>query len=220
MFCRKCKYTSFDYLDACPACGYVWEKEKKDLNLNWLKALDTAVSVPEDQTEHVLSPAQDNPEEDFEISSAQPADAFNPEEAQPHSLDHQATPPQEEPPAGIQERSVESEPDLQEIEYTLEDLPGTEEEEVAVESVPSSDESLQSRGQDWAQLSEDAEIEIDFQDEENEPRQSPPSSKQSESVPQGKEASSQDGDVDWTTLIEEIELETDLDQDAPKSRNE
>ncbi len=221
MFCRKCKYTSFDYLEACPACGYVWEKEKKDLNLDWLKASDPAVSVPEDQTGYFPPPAEDNPEEDFETSPAQAADAFNPEEVQSHSPDHQqAPPPREEPSAGVQESPVEPESELQEIEYTLEDLPGAEEEEVAAESAPSPDESLQSRGQEWAQLSEDAEIEIDFQDEEDEPGQSPPSSKQSGSAPQGKEESSQEGDVDWTSLIEEIELETDLDQDEPKSRND
>ncbi|MFP4212650.1 MAG: hypothetical protein ACLFRL_00940 [Desulfohalobiaceae bacterium] len=36
MFCTKCKFTSFDQLERCPACGSSWQQIKKDLNLDWL----------------------------------------------------------------------------------------------------------------------------------------------------------------------------------------
>jgi len=36
MYCKKCKYTTFDHLTRCPQCGYNWQKEKKSFGLDWL----------------------------------------------------------------------------------------------------------------------------------------------------------------------------------------
>lgn len=37
MFCKKCKFTSFDQLESCPACGSSWQQIKRELNLDWLQ---------------------------------------------------------------------------------------------------------------------------------------------------------------------------------------
>ncbi|MFO8031616.1 MAG: hypothetical protein R6U22_03645 [Desulfohalobiaceae bacterium] len=37
MFCNKCKFTSFDQLESCPACGSNWQQIKRELNLDWLQ---------------------------------------------------------------------------------------------------------------------------------------------------------------------------------------
>ncbi len=36
MYCKSCKYTSFDHLQACPRCGQDWSEVQKALNLDWL----------------------------------------------------------------------------------------------------------------------------------------------------------------------------------------
>ncbi|MDQ7032637.1 MAG: hypothetical protein Q9M37_08005 [Desulfonauticus sp.] len=36
MYCKKCKYTSFDHFEHCPKCGRNWQKEKELFGLNWL----------------------------------------------------------------------------------------------------------------------------------------------------------------------------------------
>ncbi len=36
MYCRKCRYVSFDHLAACPKCGQDWAEEKKKLGIEWL----------------------------------------------------------------------------------------------------------------------------------------------------------------------------------------
>jgi hypothetical protein len=38
MYCKKCKYVSFDHLDKCPKCGMEWAEERKKLGIDWLKA--------------------------------------------------------------------------------------------------------------------------------------------------------------------------------------
>lgn len=38
MYCKKCKYTSFDHVTACPKCGTDWEEARKSLYLNWINA--------------------------------------------------------------------------------------------------------------------------------------------------------------------------------------
>ncbi|MFO7800778.1 MAG: hypothetical protein R6V55_00630 [Desulfovermiculus sp.] len=50
MFCIHCKYTSFDYLPACPRCGRDWTREKKALNLDWLVA-----SAPESKHQRQIA---------------------------------------------------------------------------------------------------------------------------------------------------------------------
>ena len=36
MYCKKCRYTSFDHLSSCPKCGQDWMEEKKKLGIEWL----------------------------------------------------------------------------------------------------------------------------------------------------------------------------------------
>lgn len=229
MYCRKCKYTSFDYLETCPACGYVWANERKDLNLEWLKppeaATETALpapepeqeSPPEGQAEQAASPAEVTFAEDFEISPAEPAQTDEHKDLQaPDAATRTSPPPREEP-----------ELELQEIEYSLEDLPGSvhkEEDEqedtpkaAAGEITGSLDEDAQSRDRDF---SEEAEIEIDLQDEDTEPAPAASAPEQAGSAPQSRGEPTQDEDIDWTSLIEEIELETDAEPSPDKKHND
>lgn len=38
MYCKKCRYVSFDHLDKCPKCGMEWLEERKKLGIDWLQA--------------------------------------------------------------------------------------------------------------------------------------------------------------------------------------
>ena len=38
MYCKKCKFHSFDHVSACPKCGTDWEESRKALYLNWISA--------------------------------------------------------------------------------------------------------------------------------------------------------------------------------------
>jgi hypothetical protein len=38
MYCKKCKFHSFDHVSACPKCGADWEESRKALYLNWISA--------------------------------------------------------------------------------------------------------------------------------------------------------------------------------------
>lgn len=38
MYCKKCKFHSFDHVSACPKCGADWEESRKSLYLNWITA--------------------------------------------------------------------------------------------------------------------------------------------------------------------------------------
>jgi len=38
MYCKKCKFHSFDHVSACPKCGADWEETRKALYLNWITA--------------------------------------------------------------------------------------------------------------------------------------------------------------------------------------
>ncbi len=51
MYCKKCKYISFDHLAACPKCGQDWVEEKKILGLDGIKTgekswLDQSLMAP------------------------------------------------------------------------------------------------------------------------------------------------------------------------------
>lgn len=41
MYCKKCKFHSFDHVSACPKCGADWEESRKALYLNWILASGT-----------------------------------------------------------------------------------------------------------------------------------------------------------------------------------
>ncbi|MCF8109804.1 MAG: hypothetical protein K9J81_12545 [Desulfohalobiaceae bacterium] len=240
MYCQKCKYTSFDYLEACPACGYVWEHERSDLNLDWLKppetATETAVpapdleqgSPPKGQAEQATSPAEVTFAEDFDISPAEPEQTGEHKDLQaPDAAARTSPSPREEPASGPQEPREEPELELQGIEYTLEDLPGpVHKDEAEQKDTPETaageitgplDEDVQSRDQDF---SEEAEIEIELQDEDTEPAPAATAPEQAGSAPQSRDEPSQDEDVDWSSLIEEIELETDSEPSPDKKHND
>lgn len=36
MYCKKCKFHSYDHVAACPKCGADWEETRKALYLNWI----------------------------------------------------------------------------------------------------------------------------------------------------------------------------------------
>lgn len=38
MYCKKCRFHSFDHVGACPKCGADWEETRKSLYLNWITA--------------------------------------------------------------------------------------------------------------------------------------------------------------------------------------
>jgi len=63
MYCKKCKYTTFDHLDRCPKCGYDWKKEKEMLGLEWLnfevKLLQNILAKPTPPSTQELK--EDNP---------------------------------------------------------------------------------------------------------------------------------------------------------------
>ncbi len=38
MYCKKCRFHSFDHIATCPKCGADWEETRKALYLNWITA--------------------------------------------------------------------------------------------------------------------------------------------------------------------------------------
>ena len=80
MYCKKCRFHSFDHVAACPKCGADWEETRKALYLSWItssgvnwvaqvaaKAAPAAspvspesvmdVSGAEDELSHLIAPA-------------------------------------------------------------------------------------------------------------------------------------------------------------------
>jgi len=55
MYCKSCKFTSFDHLQACPRCGQDWSDVQKALNLDWLVE---QVSQTRDQDSPYLRPEE------------------------------------------------------------------------------------------------------------------------------------------------------------------
>lgn len=56
MYCKKCKFHSFDHVSACPKCGADWEESRKALYLNWISAsgvswLQQGTAAPKPATE-------------------------------------------------------------------------------------------------------------------------------------------------------------------------
>lgn len=46
MYCKKCKFHSFDHVSTCPKCGADWEETRKALYLNWITASGTNWLAP------------------------------------------------------------------------------------------------------------------------------------------------------------------------------
>ena len=81
MYCKKCRFHSFDHVAACPKCGADWEETRKALYLSWITASgvnwvapisaqaapaasavkpETVMDVSggEDELSHLIAPAQ------------------------------------------------------------------------------------------------------------------------------------------------------------------
>ena len=58
MYCKKCRYVSFDHLNKCPKCGLEWNEERKKLGIDWM------VSAERGWLEHGQS--EEEVDEDFE----------------------------------------------------------------------------------------------------------------------------------------------------------
>ncbi len=72
MFCISCKYTSFDYLPACPRCGQDWTREKKVLNLDWV-----VQSAPESKHQRqIADPTSHSPSQSYAFASQGPQNIF------------------------------------------------------------------------------------------------------------------------------------------------
>jgi hypothetical protein len=85
MYCKKCKFHSFDHVSACPKCGTDWEESRKALYLNWISATgvnwlaqDVAQAVaasaakPGGDDMQARSGSQDNFSEDYLAAPAPP----------------------------------------------------------------------------------------------------------------------------------------------------
>jgi len=80
MYCKSCKYTSFDHLQSCPRCGQDWSEVQKALNLDWLvepapqpKGQDSPYLNPEEfafQNQQETSTAAETGLEDSQLEFA------------------------------------------------------------------------------------------------------------------------------------------------------
>jgi hypothetical protein len=106
MYCKKCRFHSFDHVDACPKCGAGWEETRKSLYLNWITASGVnwvaslkevkeppraetakAASAPEDELSDLIAatPAAPAPKtEDIDVSIFPELD-FSMEDAKPQT---------------------------------------------------------------------------------------------------------------------------------------
>jgi hypothetical protein len=50
MYCKKCKFHSFDHVSACPKCGADWEDVRKALYLNWIASNEANWLNPKKKT--------------------------------------------------------------------------------------------------------------------------------------------------------------------------
>jgi hypothetical protein len=61
MYCKKCKFHSFDHVSTCPKCGADWEETRKALYLNWITASGVnwiASAKTDSQSAATTQPAQ------------------------------------------------------------------------------------------------------------------------------------------------------------------
>ncbi|NLY40767.1 MAG: hypothetical protein GX055_03980 [Desulfovibrionales bacterium] len=105
MYCKRCKFHSFDHLKDCPKCGITWEESRQALGLAWLAAATSweTVSVPE-SPDAELSSAQDV---QAHISADLDADlaSLDFSETDPVPAPEQAAPP--EPPSSPQDDGLD-----------------------------------------------------------------------------------------------------------------
>jgi hypothetical protein len=88
MYCKKCKFYSFDHVSACPKCGTDWEESRKALYLNWISATGVnwlaqnvaqpaaaSASMPAADDAQVRSKDQNNFSEDYLAAPTPPVAA-------------------------------------------------------------------------------------------------------------------------------------------------
>ena len=83
MYCKKCRFHSFDHVSACPKCGANWDETRKALYLNWITGSGVnwlapiaakAVQTPAQAAALTVPPVQDDTDagEDFSHLIAPP----------------------------------------------------------------------------------------------------------------------------------------------------
>ena len=113
MYCKKCRFHSFDHVGACPKCGAGWEETRKSLYLNWITASGVnwvaapkevkeppraetakAASAPKDELSDLIAatPAAPAPKaEDIDVSIFPELD-FSMQDAKPQTPAHAPRP--------------------------------------------------------------------------------------------------------------------------------
>jgi hypothetical protein len=80
MYCKKCRFHSFDHVATCPKCGADWEETRKALYLNWITASGVNWIAPavQPKAEAVAAPAGeagDSAEDYIDVISQTPPSA-------------------------------------------------------------------------------------------------------------------------------------------------
>ncbi|MCF8105880.1 MAG: hypothetical protein K9K64_10380 [Desulfohalobiaceae bacterium] len=239
MFCRKCKYTSFDYLDSCPECGFDWRQQKKDLNLDWLlppsskaqfSLLGKDQEGPRADSRPEQPPAESDPlagkqespssrerKQSGQTQVPEKAPLYGQEDIEQETNQEARTvrePESRSRSQGLAEDPPVREVDLQEIEYSFEDPPEAPEEEA---SSRAADRSPGEDADGRPILLDEAEIEIELEEETKQPE--PPGEKQGRPPASADPGGVQeDEDDQWAALLEEIDIESDSPKDPDKAR--
>ena len=229
MFCRKCKYTSFDSFPSCPLCGYDWGKEKKDLNLHWLAPGPSPSNIEESAAaSDEYTPASASSQARTSQQETSPSERTSGEEtAQGTARQH--TPGQEEAegpsqPAALNDWHVEPAEgsDLEEIEYSFEDVPaGPESREWT--KAPAEDAARSDQEEEMILLEEPEEIEIGLGEDNKSPRNqdSGEDAHPRTGGRNGVQAEIEDEDDEWSAFIEEIELDSsELSKQDPEKNTD
>lgn len=113
MYCKKCKFHSFDHVSTCPKCGADWEESRKALYLNWITASGVNWLSPE------LSAPQAAPEPSVATAKTTNADTYLDTLSQ-SAVDYSATPPA--PPAQASNRDADIDVSLfPELDFAMTD---------------------------------------------------------------------------------------------------
>lgn len=113
MYCKKCKFHSFDHVSTCPKCGADWEESRKALYLNWITASGVNWLSPE------LSVPQTAPEPSAVTTTSSDEDTYLDSLSQ-SSTDYSATPPA--PPAQATNRDADIDVSLfPELDFAMTD---------------------------------------------------------------------------------------------------
>lgn len=70
MYCKKCRFHSFDHVAACPKCGADWEETRKALYLSWITASGVNWVAPV-AAKAAPAPSQVSPESLMDVSGTE-----------------------------------------------------------------------------------------------------------------------------------------------------